>query len=612
MTEYSAPLLCEPYLLDPGPDGVWVAWHTEEPGTGGFVLIGPGAAGMSPRHAQDAASGDQPSGPGWRRFVAETRPLSRTREDAESRVPGRSYPTVTRRPVYRHLARVTGLPPGRTPYRVVALHGPGRVSVTATYSLAPAAPAGAGVRLLLTSDHQLKAMTAANLEKVAETVGVRLDGVLMAGDMVNVGDRASDWFDAATGPAFFASMTGRAEAPIAGRTYRGAPLLQHTPIFPAIGNHEVMGRWSEIASLDSQFNDPQPRDVARERYRTDGSGGSDGSERSNGSERSDGSNGSDEDEAEGGKAEGGKAEGGKAEGGKAEGGKAELGRRSWDVTTYEELFPYPRSAAGGPRWWSRTIGDVHLVTLFVTSIWRPHVPVGRGKFQEDVADLAHPERWGHGQFIFEPVHRGSAQYRWLEQELTSAEARAARFRVVMFHHPSHGLGGNSAPPYTDPVRTVERAPATGAVTAVRYAYPLAEDHILRDLEPLFSATGVHLVHNGHAHLWNRFRNPAGVNWLETSNVGNNYGAYDVSSGAARHLPAGPDYVRQGDPGGLAPVVPTIAPLTGPTGTPLPYVASDDITVFSVLDSAAGVVRSYRFDTRDPDAPVLLFDEFPLA
>ncbi|MEE6308223.1 hypothetical protein V1634_15450 [Plantactinospora veratri] len=567
MTEYSAPLLCEPYLLDPGRDAVWVAWHTEEPGTGGFVLAGPEVAGMSPRQARDAASGDRSSGPGWRRFAARVHPLSRTREDAGSRVPGRSYPTVTRRPVYRHLARVTGLASGRTPYRVVAPHGPDRVTVTAAYSLAPAAPAGAGVRLLLSSDHQLKAMTAANLEKVAETVGVRLDGVLMAGDMVNVGDRASDWFDAATGPAFFTGMTGRAETPIAGRTYRGAPLLQHTPIFPAIGNHEVMGRWSETASLDSQFNDPQPSDVAGERSPADDSNELD---------------------------------------------EAELRRLSWDVTTYEELFPYPRSAAGGPRWWSRTIGDVHLVTLFVTSIWRPHVPVGRGKFQEDPADLAHPERWGHGQFIFEPVHRDSAQYRWLARELTSAEARAARYRVVMFHHPSHGLGDNSTPPFTDPVRTVERDPDTGAVSAVRYAYPLAEDHILRDLEPLFCATGVHLVHNGHAHLWNRFRNPAGVNWLETSNVGNSYGAYDVSSGAVRNLPAGPDHVRQGDPGGLAPVVPTIAPLTGPTGAPLPYVASDDITVFSVLDSTAGVVRSYRFDTRDPDAPVLLFDEFALA
>jgi hypothetical protein len=42
------------------------------------------------------------------------------------------------------------------------------------------------------------------------------------------------------------------------------------------------------------------------------------------------------------------------------------------------------------------------------------------------------------------------------------------------------------------------------------------------------------------------------------------------------------------------------------------VASNDITVFSILDSASGVVRSYRFDTRDPGSPVVLFDEFPLA
>ncbi|MFY1671168.1 metallophosphoesterase family protein [Plantactinospora sp. WMMB334] len=552
LPETAPALLCEPYLLDPDQGGVHVAWHTEEPGTGQFVLVGAGVTAMSPRQARDAATGGPSSGaangpssgPDWRRFAADTRALSRTREDADSRVPGQSYPTVTRRPVYRHLARVTGLAPGRTPYRVVALDGRGRATVSAAYSLAPAAPAGAGVRLLLTSDHQLKAMAAANLELVAETVGTRLDGVLMAGDMVNVADRASDWFDAGTGPAFFAAMTGRARTPIAGRTYRGAPLAQHTPIFPTIGNHEVMGRWSGTASLESQFHDPQPR--------------------------------------------------------------------SWDVTTYEELFPHPRSASGGPRWWSRTIGNVHLVSLFVTSIWRPHVPVGRGKFQEDVADLDHPERWGHGQFLFEPVHRDSAQYRWLAGELTSAEARAARFRVVMFHHPSHGLGDNSAPAYTDPVQTVERDPATGKITAVRYAYPLADDHILRDLEPLFSATGVHLVHNGHAHLWNRFRNPAGVNWLETSNVGNSYGAYDVSSGAARLLPEGPESVRQGDPGGLTPVVPTIAPLTGPTGAPLPYVASNDITVFSILDSAAGVVRSYRFDTREPDSAALLFDEFPLA
>ncbi|MFG1952713.1 metallophosphoesterase family protein [Micromonospora sp. NPDC048830] len=563
------PLLCEPYLLDPQQDSVHVVWHTEEHGTGQVLLVGSAVTGMTEQAALDAATGSRGAGSGWRRLAAETTRLSRTREDASSAVPGRTYGGVLDRPVYRHLVRVTGLRAGeRTPYRVVSVDHLGRATVTAAYSLAPAVPRRRPVRLLLTSDHQLKAMTPANLEKVAETAGVRLDGVLVAGDLVNVPDRASEWFDSTSGLAFFAGLTGRASRTIAGRTYRGAPLIQHSPIFPAIGNHEVMGRWSDTAGLDAQFNDPQPVEVARRRWQQTRPGGID--------------------EA------------------------TWVNRNSWDVTTYEEMFPYPRSAEGGPRWWSRTIGDVHVITLFATQIWRSAAPNSRGKFSESGADLNDESRWGYGQFIFEPIKEGSRQYRWLERELASTEARQARYRVVMYHHPGHGLGDNSAPPFTDPVQKITRDPATGAVTAVSYEYPLADDHILRDLEPLFSATGVNLVHNGHSHLWNRFRNADGVNWLETSNVGNSYGAYDVASGASRNLPASPDHIRQGDPGGLVPAVPTIAPLTDAAGKPLPYVSSNDITVFSLLDSAAGVVRSYRFDTRQPDSAVVLFDEFPLA
>ncbi|BCB81918.1 hypothetical protein Pflav_083280 [Phytohabitans flavus] len=172
----------------------------------------------------------------------------------------------------------------------------------------------------------------------------------------------------------------------------------------------------------------------------------------------------------------------------------------------------------------------------------------------------------------------------------------------MFHHPSHGLGNHSVPPYTDPIQVVE-------AKSIRYEYPLADDYILRDVEPLVSAAGVHLVLNGHSHVWNRFRNAAGVHWLETSNVGNSYGAYDVSSGMSRWYP--PGYVLQGDPGGLQPIVPTVAPLVH-GGVPLPFVASNEITVFTLLDSAAGVVRSYRHDTRQPSSPAVLFDEFALS
>lgn len=466
----------EPYLLDPSADGVHVLWHTDAPATGAVIL-------------------------GGRRVDATSSALV-TLHDEDG----------VRASVHRHWAWLRGLGAGRTPYRVVSAFADGATHESPTYSLAPAVPPGEPVRLLLSSDHQMWPMTPANLAKVAETVGVELDGVLFAGDMVGVPARAADWFDHPTGRGFFASMTGRADTVIAGRRYRGAPLLQHAPLFPAIGNHEVMGRRSRHRTLRERFDDPAPV--------------------------------------------------------------------GWDTAAYEELFPVPRGPAG-PRWWSRTVGDVFVVALFVTRAWRD----AAATYAEPADRRGDPQG---GQFLFERVDAGSAQHTWLAGELASAPARQARFRVVVFHHASHGLGAHAVPAYTDPVATVTAAD-------IRYAYPIEDDVVLRDLAPLFGAAGVDLVLNGHSHLWNRFRDPAGVNWLESSNVGNSYGAFP----------------ERGDPGGLVPVPPTIAPLTGAAGTPLPYVADNDVTVFSVLDSAAAVVRSYRFDTRDPDGPVVLFDELDL-
>jgi hypothetical protein len=397
-----------------------------------------------------------------RRVEAATTDLRSLRDDAG-----------VRRPLRRHVARVTGLPPGRLPYRVRSGD-----AASAAYTLAGAVPPGEPARLLLTSDHQLKPMVAANVEAVAATVGVELDGVLFAGDLVNVPDRASDWFDRPR--AFFRVLAGRADADLHGHRYRGAPLLPHAPLYPAVGNHEVMGRRPGLRGLEDLFADPAPS--------------------------------------------------------------------AWDTAAYDELF-------GLPRWYARTVGDVFLVSLFVARAWLA---------DEDTYTAS------DGQFVFEPVGRGSRQYAWLERTLASAEARAARFRVVMFHHAPHGLGCHVVPAFTDPVRVGER-----------WTYPAERDQLLGDLEPLLSATGVHLVLAGHSHLWNRFRNAAGVHWLETSNVGNTYGACP----------------ERGDPGGLEPAAP---PLT-----------SDEVTAFSVLDSAAGTVRSWRFDTRTPDVPPEIFDEFAL-
>jgi hypothetical protein len=199
----------------------------------------------------------------------------------------------------------------------------------------------------------------------------------------------------------------------------------------------------------------------------------------------------------------------------------------------------------------------------------------------------------------------------LQAELDSQEFKQAKYKILMFHHPPHSLGDNIVPPYTDPVQLIERD-ANGNITAVRYEYPKADDYIIRDVEPLLEAAGVQLVFYGHSHVWNRFVSPSGMHFLETSNVGNSYGAY--LGDKKRPVPIGyqPYYAATGDPNGLEAVVPTLAPLLGEDNQPLPYVASNDITAFSILDTGTGIVSSYRFDTRLPQSEVVKFDEFKLA
>jgi hypothetical protein len=217
-----------------------------------------------------------------------------------------------------------------------------------------------------------------------------------------------------------------------------------------------------------------------------------------------------------------------------------------------------------------------------------------------------PDNWGHGQHIFEPIVAGSDQYRWLEAELQGEAFRGAKYKIVMFHHPPHTLGGNIVPPYTNPVPQITTA-ADGTVTAIQYEYPPVQDYIVRDLLPLLESAGVQFVFYGHSHLWNRFTSHSGIHFLESSNVGNSYGAH--SEGNLRPIPPDSPYAATGDPNGLEPIVPSLLPVLDSGGQPLPYIASNDITVFSIFDTAAGSISSYRFDTRVPDGDVVKFDEF---
>jgi hypothetical protein len=569
-------LLTDPFLQLPTANSVRVVWFTEFPGQAHTVYYS----------AQPGASwGDNAL-----TVSATTRLLTRLQEDQASNLPsGETLAAPTPRLIWRHEADITGLQPGQhLPYRVESVTDTGEVLSSEVFTLAAAPAVGQPLKILLTSDHQSKPMTAANLQKVEETVGA-VDAVFVAGDLVNVPDRASEWFDDAAGAAFFPALQGRANYQLGNQRYRGGALIQSAPLFSAIGNHEVMGRFSPFTPLNEQFNDPVPRAAAAAVYDA------------------------------------------QPELFNAQNDPALrqqwIVNHSFNTETYEELFTLPTAEVAGrdrptSQFYATTFGDVRLVSLFVTNIWRrPAVEIDvQGRFQERLVDLGNPIAWGHGQHIFEPIRAGSPQYQWLQAELASDAFQQARYKVVMLHHPPHSLGDNIVPPFTDPVALYDRYP-DGTLRAVRYEYPKRDDYIIRDLVPLLERAGVDLVLYGHSHLWNRFVSESGLHFLETSNVGNTYGAFWQTS--QRQTPPAADrvefngyqqdyYVAQGDPNGLMPVIPTLAPLQDDAGNALPYIASNDITAFSILETGSGTITSYYFDTRQPNAGVVKFDEFALG
>ncbi|MBR8828271.1 MAG: metallophosphoesterase family protein [Gomphosphaeria aponina SAG 52.96 = DSM 107014] len=537
-------LLSDPFLQLPTENSINVVWFTEFPGAQNLVNFGDNLQAQA---------------------IATTKKMTRLREDNEEQVVWRD--------VWRHEAVVGGLTQGKSvPYQVTSIKETGEKITSKVFSLSPLPQPGTPLKILLTSDHQLKAMTAANLQKVVETIG-KVDGVFLAGDLVNIPDRASEWFDDHGGGAFFPCLQGKANYELGNTVYTGGELIQNAPLLAAIGNHEVMGRFSMTRSLNEQFDDSFPRKEAEiyyEKYAEKLNPGADPLVK-----------------------------------------EAWLKANSFNTDTYEEIFTLPQSIQGGKKYYAITFGDVRLVVLYATNMWRrPKVsPEVKGRYQERAADLNNPEKWGGGQHIFEPISKGSSQYLWLEEELKSKEFQQAKFKIVMFHHPVHTLGGNIVPPYTDPVARIETAP-DGIIKSVNYDYPPENDYLMRDVMPLLEAAGVQLVFNGHSHLWNRFVSPSGIHFLETSNVGNSYGAH-LGENKRPVPPNNPlNYAVIGDPNGLEPIMPNIAPLVDEvTGESLPYIASNEITVFSILDTGSGKISSYRFDTLQPRAKVIKFDEF---
>ena len=547
-------LLSDPFLQLPTENSVNVVWFTEFAGDRHLVRFG-----EKLEH----------------QVAATTTKLSRVREDKDSQIDNPPS-QIESRDIWRHEATIEDLTPNRrVPYQVESTQQ--KQTITSNvYTLASNPTPEKPLKILLTSDHQLMPMTAANLEKVVATVG-RVDAVFLPGDLVNVPDRASEWFDDRQGGSFFPSLQGLASYELERNgvktIYRGGEIIQHAPLFTAIGNHEVMGRTSE-PTLKQEFSQPIPRQVAAEFYQ----------------QVADRTNPTRDTRIK----------------------QDWVKNNSFNTDTYREIFSLPKSNTGGKSYYATTFGNIRLISLYVTNIWRiPGLEAGdRGRYKESSDNLGNSYDWGYGQHIFEPIAPGSQQYRWLQQELNSPAYQEAKYKIVMLHHPPHTLGGNIVPAYTDPQPKPSYTEG-GQLRSLYYDYPIEDDYIIRDLIPLLESAGVQLVYYGHSHLWNRFKSDLGMHFLESSNVGNSYGAHtkDNPRPIPSYSPA--NYVAVGNPNGLEPIVPNIAPLIDKTGQPMPYIASNDITVFSIFNTETGTIVSYRYDTRKPNSDVVKFDEFKL-
>lgn len=596
-------LLSDPFLQVPTDSSVNVVWFTNFEGSKHTLTYG------------DAATNE-----------VTTTQLSRMMEDASSQQFGKTYDAITYRAVYRHEATAEGLTQGeRVDYSVSSIDEDGFEFASNTFTLAPTPAKNAPLKILLTSDLQSKKNVVANYQKVVETVGIP-DAVLFAGDFVNVPDRASEWFDQAkdNAPGFFPALQGHYQKYFPGFPYNGGEILQHSPLFGSIGNHEVMGRYNPTDNeytLNGSFNDPQPAwyaEAAYEQVKADVNPSNDAAIK-----------------------------------------VQWIADQSNNQTNFLDIFSFPDDGQGGEEYYATSFGDVFIISMNVSRIWRSWSVSGasKSKFMEGLSTLEDPSLWGFGEFLFERFDKNSDQYAWLESVMQTDAFKNTKYKVVMAHQGVFGLGDNTVPVLSQPVMQLVEVDTQGTesiteitfpltvdvwtntvepmlenVVEVRYQYPLDQDVWLNDIEPLLLENDVNLVHIGHSHLWNRAQVDS-LHYLESSNVGNSYGAYyvdssgiytkdvrssyadfwtDVNSESPRWSIE--NYPPNGDPQNRVMSFPTVfspMSLENEDYPNLPFVTSNTLSVFSILDTGAGTVQSYVFDPTDLNSEVQLFDEFSI-
>lgn len=166
---------------------------------------------------------------------------------------------------------------------------------------------------------------------------------------------------------------------------------------------------------------------------------------------------------------------------------------SWRVymQLFRPLYPEQEYGVGGKRWYSVDYGDLHISSISV-SRW---------------------QSWNGFEFpgwiTKDDISPESAQVRWLENDLSTSDAR---YKWVLMHW--HMLNRGDDGYY--PVSTAIADPEDPA----RAIYPDG-DYCWDVLRPLYEEYGVNAVNFGHSHVYERYL-INGVNYIEAASIGNNY------------------------------------------------------------------------------------------
>lgn len=628
-------VLSDPFLQNPSRDGVYVAWVTSFAGVSHSVFVEDKPVSKTSSLQQEQYENNTNT------FTATSDKLERLFEDQDSKLEN-APSKVMQRQAYRHEAYISGLETGaRYRYWVKSTAQNGKVFSVGPFTLQSLPTKKQPLQILLTSDQQERFNSLVNYQMVAELFP-SLDAIFFAGDLVNHPRRASEWFDnfqtdwldnpLNARPSFFPAMQGNFKEFVPSSPFSGGELLQNVPMFPSVANHEVSGRFrpnqsviinnkDAAANINFMFSDAQPRWYALAQYQ----------------QLADEINPKDTPSIK----------------------EQWLRDNSHDFESYRDLFNVPDNGPEGEAYYSKQVGDVFLISMNVSRIWRNWSLNSKSKFSENPSELNNPIEWGFGEHLFTPFGKGTTQYQWLQGVIKSKAFKQSRYKVVMFHQSASGLGDNAVPILTDPIMTIDHRnkngeiitrtiampqsdkaraeiwhkqvqPLLGSIVDVRYEYPIAQDFFHRDIEPMLQRAGVQLVLHGHSHIWNRTK-VGKMHYLETSAASNCFGAVwskpDGSvwnnktrgSGVFNEAVAAgkfkaENYPPADDPHGREPIMPSIAnPMVefGVSKEPVPFVCDNGISTFSVLDTVMGAVRSFAIDVKSPNTRILEFDRFNL-